>query len=136
LWLLSQSSQRLGLGHLRFREVADPTGLVVGCYAYHVTSRGRAVVLQILARRNAEAGVLRALFTDATNDDCVVVCGSTNHRLLEGLLRIPNVYYRHTCTTGVKALQPEMLNAFLAGEALVGGLVGDSWMPLTSERYD
>jgi hypothetical protein len=135
-WLLSQSSRRKGLGRLWLGEVSDHRGVIIGCYAYHVTSRGRAVVLQILARRYCEGDVLRALIAHARSGGCVVVCGSTNPRLLEGLLQIPDVFYRHTCSTGVKVRQPELLDSFSMGDALVGGLVGDSWMPLTSERYD
>jgi hypothetical protein len=135
-WLLRKCGRRTSLGRLRLCEVADPKGVVVGCYAYHRMSEARAVVLQILTRRNAEAGVLHALIADAEAENCVAVCGSANQRLLEGLFQIPNVFYRHTCSTGVKARQPDLLEAFLAGHALVGGLVGDGWMPLASEPYD
>jgi hypothetical protein len=135
-WLLNCCGRRISLGRLQFREIVDLNGAIVGCCAYHVTSDARAVVMQILARRGAEVGVLQAVIADAESRGCVVVCGSTSQRLLEGLFQIPNVFYRHTCSTGVKVQQPDLMEGFLDGGALVGGLVGDGWMPLASEPYD
>ena len=135
-WLLKQCDRRPTLGPLSLCEVRDRRDAIIGCYAFHVTPQRRALVVQLLADRGAEAEVLRALIGEAEDEKCVVVCGSTNAQILDGLFCIPGVFYRHTCTTAVRTRQGELLQSFLTGDALVGGLVGDSWMPLTAEPYD
>jgi hypothetical protein len=66
----------------------------------------------------------------------IAVYGAASPRLLEGLFCLPNVFYRHTCATAVKAVQPDFLQAFIEGEALTGGFVGDAYLPFTTESYD
>jgi len=134
-WMLSICGRRPNMGPLRLCEVIDRAGRPIGGYAFHITPMRRAMVLQIVANRGAEIHVLQALIEDARQQRCVAVCGAANRRLIESLFRIPNVFYRHTCTTAARTRQPEMMLAVHEGDALVGGLVGDSWLPLTSESY-
>ena len=54
---------------------------------------------------------------------------------MEGFARIPGVFHRHTCSTVIKTSNAALAQAMLAGEGVLGGLVGDAWTPLATENY-
>jgi hypothetical protein len=135
VWMLSIANRRAAMGALRLREVVDEGGAIVGCYAFHAVPGGRAIALQLLAREPHEALVLNDLIARARAENCVIVGGATDPRLLRALFGLRDIYYRHTCATAVNARLPEITSAILAGQGLIGGLIGDRWTPLTSEAY-
>jgi hypothetical protein len=134
-WLLQQADRRPSLGPLHYRLMFDYRNDLSGCAAYHIGPGRRGVALSVVARSSHEEDVLRAMFADAREKGCVVVCGPADPQLMEGFARIPGVFHRHTCSTLVKTGNPDLAQAMLAGEGVLGGLVGDAWTPLATENY-
>ena len=134
-WMLRLASERKSCGTLRVCEARDEAGELAGACAYFEIPRGRAEILQIVARPRAEEGVLHALIEKVRREGGAYVCGRVDPAVARGLFRIPGVFYRHSSGTVVRARTPEIFRAFASGEGLVGGLVGDAWSPLTSESY-
>jgi hypothetical protein len=133
VWMLSVATRGGALGALKLREVFDEKGAVVGCHAFHATPGGRAVALQWLALETHEARVLKDFIAQARAESCVIAGGPSDPRLLRALFGLPNVFYRHTCATAVNSRMPEITAALLAGQGLIGGLMGDRWTPLSTE---
>lgn len=134
-WMLEQADRRPSLGPLRLRLVFDESNDLAGCVAYHIGADRRGVAVSILARPSHEQGVLLALFADAAAQGAVLLCGPADPRLMEGFFRISGVYYRHTCGAVLTTRDADVTHAVLAGDGLLGGLVGDSWTPLATESY-
>jgi hypothetical protein len=133
-WVLQQADRRPSLGPLRYRLMFD-RGDLCGCVAYHIGPGRRGVALSVVARYSHEEDVLRAMFADARARGCVLICGPADPQLMEGFARIPGVFHRHTCSTLIKTGDTQLAQALLAGEGVLGGLVGDAWTPLATERY-
>ncbi len=134
-WMLRLASERKSCGTLRMCEARDGAGELAGACAYFEIPRGRAEILQVLARPRAEEGVLLALIEKVRREGSAYVCGRVDPAVTRGLFRIPGVFYRHGSGTVIRARTPDIFPAFVSGEGLVGGLVGDAWSPLASESY-
>jgi len=134
-WMLALVAERKSCGELRLCEARNATGELVGVCIYFSNASGRAEVLQILTQAGAEEGVLRALIAHARKLGCAYVCGQADPGLIRGLFRIPRVFFKQTCATVLKSRSAEIVGVAAAGDAVIGGLVGDAWTPLASESY-
>ncbi len=135
-WILTQADRRPSLGPLRLVEIRDARGRLIGCCAYHINASKRGEALTLAATPRSADKVLRALFADAAAQDCALIGGASDPAIMQGLFQLPGVFYRHTCGAMVKSADPEVARAALAGEGVIGGLVGDNWTPFASESYD
>ena len=134
-WMVAFAGRRAAFGPLRLQIVCDPAGKRVGCYAYHAGAGREGVVISILTRRGSEEGVARLLLDDAVEQHCVSLQGPANPRTIEGFHGIPHVYYRNAAATIISGGASAMASQVLIGEGLIGGWVGDSWTPLSTEQY-
>ncbi len=134
-WRLGIAGRRPSLGPLAFGEALDGRGAPVGVYAFHLSPPNKAAVLQILSQPRFEGATVAAVVADADARGLSSVGGQCDPRLMAGLYQLPGVRYRHTCSTLALAPEPRLAQAALVGDALIGGLVGDNWTPLSSEPY-
>jgi hypothetical protein len=135
-WQLRLAAEKKVWGPLHIREVTTKAGKLVGTYLYHGRRGGVAVVLQVLAHPGMAARVLACLCRHAGEIGCVAVRGQTSAALMDGLFRTPSVFYRHRAATVAYSRDAEMVTALMTGNALVGGLIGDTWTQLASEIFD
>lgn len=133
-WVLDRTGEITGRGRLHLRAVDGPRG-IVGLYACHVRAQGRAIVLQLLAKRRAAARVVDCLIADALADGATSVVGTVQPHLLEGLLVNGACAYRHRATSLVLARDPDLIQAALSGRVFLGGLIGEGWMGLDSDSF-
>ena len=135
VWMLNLIAERRGSGALHLCEARDDAGELAGVCAYFAKRSSRAEVVQIVTRPRAEEGVLRALIAHARSQRCAYICGHASPAIIRGMVRIPKVFYRQTCSTVLRTDAPGLMEAVNSGSGLIGGLVGDSWTPIATESY-
>lgn len=116
------------------RRTFDPRG---HCPPIRLPSHGHRQPAFVRRERRArhEATPLAALIADAVSLRALSVSGVSDPRLMRGLLVTKRVHYRHTGSTLFLSSRGNLLQAALGGDALLGGLIGDGWTPLSSEPY-
>ncbi len=134
-WLLDQASLRTGNGPLRIRAALDADGERAGFWLIWAEAGGIAAVLQVFARPDRQRRVIEAMIRDAEEIGCVAVRGTTEPRSMEALYAIPGLLFHHKGATNLRARDPEVMAAVAAGEVTIGGLTGESWTRLVSDRF-
>mgnify|MGYP000857562875 FL=1 len=134
-WLLDFAAAGEETLDLVLCEARDRAGELAGVCAYRIDQRGRADILQIALRPRAEEAVLRLVMNLAREGGAISLGGRTDPAVSRGLFSIARVLYLHGPGVVVKTADPDAFRAISAGEGLIGGLVGDAWTPLATDRY-
>jgi hypothetical protein len=135
-WQLHLAAKKEGWGPLHMRQVTNQSGKLMGAYLYYGKHGSVAVVLQILTLPGMATRVVASLCQHAMEIGCVAVRGQAGPSIMDGLFRTPGVFYRHRAATVMHSRIPELVLAAMSGNALLGGLVGDTWTRLTSDAFD
>ena len=134
-WLLAQAGLKTRNGPLHMRDVTDRNGDTLGLYLLYARPGGVAQTLQILAKRNQESTVLKALIIHAHEIGAVAVRGQIDPRLSVGLMTYPGIIYHHVMASIVYTRRPDLAAAFGSSDAFVGGLLGESWTRLIADEF-
>jgi hypothetical protein len=134
-WLLDRAAERLGNGPLRIRRARDARGRDVGFWLVWAEAGGIAAVLQAFGPLAGRRALVRAILADAEAMGCVAVRGTTDPTLMEALYAVPGVLFHHKGATCVRARDPDVREALRAGDVAIGGLTGESWTRLVSDRF-
>ena len=134
-WLLDFAAQCATSSEIVLCEARDRAGALAGVCAYRVDLRERAEILQIALRLRAEEQVLRLIINKVRSDGLISLGGRIDPAVSRGLFAIPRVLYLHGPGVVVKTAEADAFRAICSGEGLIGGLVGDAWTPLASDRY-
>lgn len=134
-WLLEQASLRTGNGPMRIRAALDGDGETLGFWLIWAEAGGIAAVLQVFARPDRQRRVIEAMIRDAEDLGCVAVRGTTEPRSMEALYAIPGILFHHKGATNLRARDPAIMAAVAAGDVAIGGLTGESWTRLISDRF-
>lgn len=131
-WRLDHAAANATRGPLRLAVVRGRAG-PIGAFAYQGKRGGIAHGIQVLATPDGAPAVIDALLLDAADKGCVGVKGRTQARLLERLLeRGALLFRRHGAVVHMR--DPDLADCVRAGDAITGGLVGESWMRHVSDR--
>lgn len=134
-WLIDQAALRVGNGPLRMRVGRDAQGRDVGFWLIYAAPGGIAAVLQVFAQPGHERATLEAVIADAEALGCVAVRGSSEPALMEALYAVPGLIFHHKGATCLRSRHPEVMEAIRAGDVAVGGLTGEGWTRLISDRF-
>jgi hypothetical protein len=134
-WMLAFAAKRKAFGPLRLQIAYDPAGRLAGCYAYHGGAFRRGIVISVMARKALGDGVARLLLEDASHQRCLSLQGPADPRTIEGFHGVSNVYYRKASATIISGGDDALAMRILGGDGLLGGWVGDSWTPMSTESY-
>lgn len=134
-WMLGLAAEKRAGGDLAFRRVVDDQGGLAGCYAVYARPGGVAQVLHLLPEAKQAGVVLDALLRHVDDVGCAAVRGSTEAGLMPELFRYSDILYRHIGATLVHTDRADVLAAIEADDMLIGGLAGDRWTRLISDRF-
>jgi hypothetical protein len=126
-WLLGEMAEVRSRGDLVKRLIRDSTGRVVGWYVTYLQPNGISQVLQIGAKDRDVDAVLDHLFHDAQCSGVALLFGQLEPLLLESL-RNRRCIFRPGGNFLVHSRNANMLNAVLAGQAMVSRMEGEGWM--------
>lgn len=129
------AAEKRGWGSLGFREVRAKANKLAGVFAVYADASRVATVLQAAVSPMLAERAVAGLCRDLAEQGCVAVRGQTSPRLMDGLFRTPGVFYRHQAATLLHSRHPAIVEAALSGGMLAGGLVGDTWVRLTSDDF-
>jgi hypothetical protein len=133
-WLFARAARKGRHGPMIRRAVLDRRGALMGCYVYYARPQGIAWVLQILARPDAADAVVASLFTHAHQLGAVAIRGRTHPRIMAALMARRCLFLRVSATIAASR-DPACLDAIRAGDALLGGLAGESFSPLIGDTF-
>lgn len=133
--MLAEMAHKSRYGRLHLGQVHTPSGQPLAVFAYHLIPGGVARVLQILARPGQEGAAIDALLSDAAGGDAIAVQGRTDPRLLDALLS-RRVLLAHESASILHTKDRALAEAFLRGDALFNGLVGERWSRLVGDGFD
>lgn len=134
-WLIHQAQLKTKNGPLRIYEVHGDKSRFCGCYLMYAQSDDIAYVLQILPAEGCADEVMAAVLQQVRQMGCVAVRGAAQPRLMESLLRVSGLFYRHRAATVVRSSHGDVVNAVRRGEAFFGGLTGEGWTRLVSDSF-
>lgn len=135
-WLISQAGTGSGHRGLRLKIVYDADGARCGWFVHYANPGRIGYVLQIGCRRRQQfAEVLRALFEDAWEQGACAVRGRAIPQFLVALSEQYCLFRQpYACVIG-HSRDPEIMNAFLTGDAALSGLDAGTWLPFSSEDW-
>ena len=127
-WLLERARERWREEEVRAVMVRGGDGDPVGWFIYLDGGGGTALVLQMAALPTRRGEVLRQLFRHAWRAGATAVRGRADPRWMDDLAAAGVRWQRSGEGMVVHSRRPELLAAFLGGEAVLGALDGEWWM--------
>lgn len=134
-WLVARAGARTKNGPLHLREVLDRTGRCIGLYMLYAGPGLVGFALQVVARQGHESQVLGNLVARAEEFGAVAVRGASSPESIAGLIRQPGVVYRNTMSTVARTSDPEVAAALDSGQAMLGGLAGETWARVFGDDF-
>jgi hypothetical protein len=134
-WLIETAALKTANGELRLRGVTDLRGDLIGCYAIYASAGSVAYVLQLLATEKSAERVLASAIAHAEAEGCLAARGVSQPHTIFALYRAPGVLFRHNAAMMTRTRDPEVAAALAAGDAFLGGFVGESWTRLISDAF-
>ena len=126
-WLFREMAAVRSRGTLRKRLVHNASGRVLGWYVAYLQPGGISQALQVGAKERDVGAVLDHLFYDAQRHGAALLFGQ-----LESLLFEPLTRRRCLLHPGgnflVHSRSPDILDAVLAGRAMISRMEGEGWM--------
>lgn len=133
-WLLAQAARKERDGPLNRCLVSDGAGRPLGAFLYYGRPQGMAEVLQIMARPGAQRAVVDSMMAWMDGQGFCAVRGRTQPILIDELFR-HRCLFRHRTAAVYHTRDPALLGALRAGDACIGGLVGESWARWVSDAF-
>lgn len=127
-WLLERARERWREEEVRAVTVRGADGEPAGWFIYVDGGGGTALVLQLAAHPTRRGEVLRQLFRHAWRAGATAVRGRADPRWMDDVTAAGARWERTGEGLTVHSRRPELLAAFLSGEAVLGGLDGEWWM--------
>jgi hypothetical protein len=135
-WLMSEAAKGQGHQGLRIKIAYGPNGVRCGSFVYYATPGHPAYVLQVGAQRQLQfKDVLLALFQDAWEQGTSAVKGQAIPQFLTTLTEQHCLFRQpYSCVVGY-ARDPDITNAFQAGDAALSRLDAGAWLRFSSEEW-
>lgn len=133
-WMLDQAATKPRYGAMRSHIVQTQRGRALGCYIYYLRPGGVAWVLQILAHPKAYAAVVESLLENAREAGAAAIRGRAQPDTIVPLMR-RKAFFVCNASTVVHTARSDLLDAVHAGDALITGLAGESWIRLIGNRF-
>jgi hypothetical protein len=127
-WLMERARERWRDERVEAVLARRPGGDPAGWFLYLNGGAGTAQVLQLCALPAARADVLRQLFRHAWRNGAAAVRGRADALWMDEVSAAGCRWERLGAGMIVHTRRPEVLAAFLRGDALLGGLDGEWWM--------
>lgn len=127
-WLLERARERWPEERVQAVLVRGAGGDPLGGFVYLDGGAGTAQVLHLFALPAGRGDVLRQLFRHAWRSGAAAVRGRAEAPWLEAVAAAGCQWERLGEGMIVHARRPELLAAFLRGDAVLGGLDGEWWM--------
>jgi hypothetical protein len=132
-WLLDQAGKKRMPGPLQRVLVRHKEGRVAGWYLYYLHKTGLSEVLQIGAREDSIGQVLNHLFDHAQRRGAVALHGRVEPRFIQALSEHYCVFHGRASKFLIRAENPEVKAALLAGDAFLTRTEGEWWLRFTGE---
>ncbi|HEY1760318.1 MAG TPA: hypothetical protein VGG72_33395 [Bryobacteraceae bacterium] len=130
-WLMAQASKSEGHEGLRLMTVQNPDGARCGWFAYWSNPGLPAYVIQLGCHRKGQfTEVLLALFEDAWEQGASAVKGQAIPQYLIPLTEQFCLFRQPYGNVIGHSRDPEILQAFLAGDAAISRFDAGAWVPL------
>lgn len=134
-WLVAMAAERESAGPMHLRVLRDRSGVVAGHYAFHGEAGGVARVFQAVATPG-NWGVLIDGIVETTRElGCVGVHGCARGDLLPHLYAIPGLFLYYAGGALYQTPRADIAEAIESGSAFLGGLNGDRWTRLATDRF-
>ncbi|AXV14317.1 hypothetical protein CYG48_00425 [Neorhizobium sp. SOG26] len=134
-WFLRHAEQKRNLGYPEWRVGYASDGRPVAAYAYFAAVGQVGWVLQALAAPKQVDDLLDDLLSHAYDYGCAAVRGAAHPWLTPGLMLRQAVFQARSFYVAA-ARDKTRLEPIRAGEALISGIAGESWMRLIGDRFD
>jgi len=134
-WYLEQAAMKRGNGPLQYRVVREESGADIGCYLFYGETDGVVQVVQILAGEGRLGTVVTSLMRTVEAMGCVAVRGQASPELLKELYADPAIFYHCVGAAMLRSRRADVLAAMREEAMLTGGLFGDRWTRLASDRF-
>ena len=135
-WLLDQAAKKTMPGPLQSVLVRRKEGRPAGWYLYYLHKTGLSEVLQIGAREDSIGLVLNHLFDHAQRRGAVALHGRIEPRFIQALSDHYCVFHGRASKFLIRAENPRVKAALLAGDAFLTRTEGEWWMRFTGEPLD
>jgi hypothetical protein len=135
-WLIQQAGTGPGHVGLRLRIVENPAGERCGWFIYYANPGQIAYVLQLGCHRATQfPDVLSALFQDAWEQGACAIKGRAMPQFLVPFTE-QHCFFRQPYASVIgHSRDPEIMNAFLTGDAALSGLDAGAWLRFSSEPW-
>jgi hypothetical protein len=134
-WLLYQARLKKRNGSLELHAVYEAGGKLLGCYVLYAEKNNIAYVLNMLSVKGKQEHIVGAVIKRVKEIGCAAVRGTVQPGCMEGLFRMPGVFYRHNGAMVAKATDPAIMDAIQSGRIFLGGLTGENWTRLSSDVF-
>ncbi len=134
-WTLAMARRLNRNGALRLCRVVDRFGETIGVSAHWAASGTIARVLDLPTLPGREAEAISALHADLDRLGVAAVRGPCRPGLIEALYRQPGTIFRHNAHAVCLTPHADAREAVLRGDVHLGGLAGESWSRLISDRF-
>lgn len=127
-WLMERARERWREERVRAALVRGAEGEPIGWFVYLDGGAGTAQVLQLAALPARRGEVLRQLFRHAWRGGAAAVRGRADPPWMDDVAAAGCRWERSGEGVIVHSRRPELLSAFLRGDAVLSGLDGEWWM--------
>lgn len=134
-WFLREAEQKQSFGYPEWRVAYGPDGRPVAAYAYFAKVGGIAWVLQAVSVAARTGELVEDLFAHAEAYGCASVRGAAHPWLIPALMQRRAIFLGRAFYVA-HAKDKSLLEPVKAGQALISGLAGESWMRLIGDCFD
>ncbi|MGI2032712.1 hypothetical protein ACRQ1B_10025 [Rhizobium panacihumi] len=134
-WFLGEAEQKRSFGYPEWRVAYNPDGRPVAAYAYFAKAGGIGWVLQAVSVPARTGELVEDLFAHADAYGCASVRGAAHPWLIPALMQRRAIFLGRAFYVA-HARDKSLLEPVKAGQALISGLAGESWMRLIGDRFD
>ncbi|MGE7370700.1 hypothetical protein ACQKKX_16795 [Neorhizobium sp. NPDC001467] len=134
-WFVRQAEQKRSFGYPEWRVADGPDGRPIAAYAYFASAGGIGWVLQAVSLSTQREGLVDDLFAHAHAYGCAALRGAAHPWLVPALMQRRALFVGRAFYVA-HARDKTLLEPVKAGQALISGLAGESWMRLIGDRFD
>lgn len=134
-WFSRQAASKRNFGTPCYRLGRDAKGNLVAAYAYFRQPHDLAWMLQSFVEKERAGDLIDDMMVDAYEFGCSAIRGTAQPWLNNALVTRKTLFYSRVFFLA-DARDKSLLEPIRAGEALVSGLAGESWMRLIGDRFD
>ncbi len=135
IWLTSLAQERESAGPLHFRLVSDSSGKPLGAYAFYGERGGVARVLHASALQHGWGALINRMLDTTRSLGCIGVHGAARREMMAHAYAFRGMVFYYAMGTMVHSPRADVWTAIENGSAFVGGLGGDRWTRLASDKF-